>query len=653
MAKHLAPSQQKPEKKSQARDKVLPKLVHFRLGGRKKHYERSFELFEIVPVLAAVLLFLLAWLMPVVGWPKILAYGISSLAAAFTLIRRTLLRILNRKLPDEDLLVLIAVILAFCLKEYAAGTFALILYRFSELVQAYMLARSDRGMDVLRVILPEKARIDGEYGLEERVPEAVQEGDLLLVMAGEVFPVDGEVIEGSSEIDLSPLSMQEETRNVTLGSHVLSGAVNKTEDLRIRAERSFEDSAAARLIASFTESDEHDSYMEQQISKYASLYTPCILALAILIGLVPAIITHNWNAGLRRMIILFLISSPGALLLSVPMSYLGALVCAVRHGVLVRGKDRIELLAKVKTMVFGKTGTITDGKYVITDVFPHGVTERELLTVAAAAESFSVHPIADALKRAAGWTPEIAQGVMEVEEIPGKGISAFIEGRHVYVGNAALMEEHGVWCAQPTRSGAAIHVSVENEYWGHLLMSDKVREAAYDAVEDLRAQGVDNMVMLTGDVLSVTRNLAASLNFDMVRAELSAEGKLSAIRYLQRGKGERTAIAYVGDGIHDEEIFEAADLGIVIDALEKRRAMDAADLSLLNGDIRLIPTVRKIASAAYWIAVQNILVICATKMILLLLGAVGVMPILLAAGLDCLAGILASLNTLRIFLIER
>ena len=653
MAKHLASSKQNQLQQKKEYRKVLPKVVQFRPEEYEKSYERRFELREVVPVLAAVLLFVLAAVLPVRNVFKVLLYGLSCLAASFTLLRRTLWRVFDRRLPDEDFLIVLAVILAFCIKEFPAAAISVILYRFVELGQAYAIARSEGGVDVLRSILPEKARVERGEETEEILAEAVQPGDVFVVKQGEIIPVDGAVIEGRSTLNLAPLTGSEEPTQVDVGSEVLSGSVNLGEPLRVRALRSFENSAAARLIMSFGSFEQAKSPTEQMLSKYAVFYTPALLILAILIGIIPPFFNGNWHDGIRRAVVLLLISSPSALLISVPGAYLGALVCSARHGILIHGKDCVERFARVRTMVFGKTGAITDGHYVINDVVPFGVEEKSLLSVAAAAESFSRHPIAKTLKVAAGWTQEIGERVYGAEESPGLGISAFVEGRHVYVGNAGMMEAHGIWFKQPARAGAAIHVAVDNQYWGHIIMADKIRNGAFDAMEDLRAQGVDNMVLLTGDVLSVTRNLASSLNFDMVKAELSREGKISAIEYLLRGKGERTMVAYVGDGINDEELFDTADIGIALNGMENLNAIDSADLTVMDGDIRLIPTARKISSAAYWIAIQNILGVCAVKLILLLLGALGVMPVFLAAMLDAFIAVLASLNALRVFLVEK
>lgn len=651
MAKHLAASgKQKRQERQDKRLQALPKLTDIRPGKRKKNYDREFTIPRIVPVLIAATLFLVGNLLRVPLWIKVVIFGLAALVAGFELFKRSLVTALNGKLPDEDLLILLAAVLAFCIEEYSAAALAVILYRAAELVQAYVLARSDRAIDQLRSILPETARVEAEYGPVDTVPEAVQIGDILQVGPGEVIPLDGVVLEGISAVDCSPLTGGTESRAITAGSEVHSGCLNLNAPIRIEVKRSFEDSAAAMLVTSFSVAGKHASRTEKRLNKYAAYYTPALFILSLVVGILPAIFNGNWNAGLHRAVVLLLISSPSAVLISVPLAYVGALVCSARNGILVAGKNRVEKLSRVGTMVFGKTGTLTEGIYTVTDVFPDGVSERALLSVAAAAESHSRHPIARALKQAAGWTGEMGEGVMQVEEIPGRGVSAFIEGKHVYVGNAALLDEHGIWYRVPTRAGAAIHVAVENRYWGHVLVSDKIRDGAFDALEDLRAQGVENMVMLTGDVLSVTRPIASSLSFDMVKAELTPEGKLSAIDYLLRGKGERSTLAYVGDGINDEEMFDRADLGIAINALENLESLEDADIAVLDGDISALPKARKIATAAHWIALQNIILVCAVKLILLVLGIAGILPISLTAVLDMAAAVLATLNALRSFI---
>ena len=325
---------------------------------------------------------------------------------------------------------------------------------------------------------------------------------------------------------------------------------------------------------------------------------------------------------------------------------------ASRGGILLKSKTVLEKLSHTKTLIFGKTGTITDGNYTISDVVANRVKEKDLLAVAAAAESSSRHPIALAIKQAAGWTAEDSEKVLEIEEIPGRGVTAFIDGKHVYVGNAALLEEHGIWFQVPSRSGAAVHVAVENEYWGHILLADKIREGAFDAIEELRSEGVDDIVMLTGDVRSVTAPLARSLNFDMVKTELSTEDKLSAVSFLRKGLGKGESLAYVGDGFHDSALFESADVGIALDAMGMNESTSAASVLLIDEDILRVPDALRIAVRSDRIIKENLILAAAVKLVLLVLALCGVLPILTASIVDTLASCLVSLNALRCFMIQ-
>lgn len=653
MAKHLAPSKEKKQIKipNIPTDK-LPRVVDFRIGKEKKRYPRDFTLRAMILVLCAALLFLVGFLLGGPAWVKVLLLGASALFAGFDPLRRCLQRVLNRKLPDEDLLFLIAALIAFAIGEYAAGAFALLMIRAGELAQGYVLARTDNGVDLLRAILPETARVVHGEEVLEAMPETVQVGDVIEVPAGERIPVDGEVLSGMSTVDCSALTGDESNLDVSIGSRVRSGCVNLSAPIRIRAEKSFDESAAALRLESFEQARALDSILEKRLNRYAAVYTPVLAICAFLFGVIVPIFTHDWFGGLHRAVILLLLSSPCALLVSVPLCFEGAMLSGERKGIRIFGKSVVERLAHVKTMAFGKTGVITDGRFRVTDVFPDGVSEEELLGVAAAAESHSRNPMGAALRQAGGWTKDIAQGVMQIDEIPGRGVSAFIEGRHVYVGNAALMEEHGIYYLTPTRAGSAVHVAVENSYWGHILLSDKMREGAFDALEDLRAQGVNQMVMLTGDVLSVSKNIAAALNFDMVRSELSPEGKLSAIRYLLQGLGDRDTLAYVGDGIHDAPLFQGSHVGIAMDALRYDDGTDKADVSVMSGEIRRLPTVMRIASAAWHAVWQNIIFCCAVKAVLLILTLTGTAPIAIAAAADALVTTLTALNAMRVYTVE-
>ena len=650
MARHLAPSDKKKISMPSLRLPQLPKLIPNGKQHRdKRRYERAFTVQDMLLLLGATILFILGILFSLPGWAELTLLGLAALAAVFPILIAQIHRILRRKWPDEDLLVLLAILAAFCIGEAVGGAIAAILYRLGQILEAYALAGAESSMDLLREKLPEKAKLESGKETVNTVPEAAEPGDIVCVEPGEIIPLDGVILSGSSEIDRTPLTGDEQTQKCSVGDPVYAGTVNCTAPIRVRVTRLFSESAAADILREVEGAARYETLPERLVARFSGYFGVICGILALLLAVIPPLFSGEWLVWLRRATVFLLVASPSTAVISIPLACLGAELSAAAQGILSKGNDCFEVLARVKTMIFGKTGTITEGRYTITEVFPRGVSASDLLSVAAAAESFSRHPIGAALRRAAGWTPEVAEGVMEVEEIPGRGISAFIEGRHVYVGNAALLQEHGIPYAVPNRAGAAIHVAVENHYWGHIMVNDRPREGAFDALEALRIQGVDQLVMLTGDVLSVSRPLASSLGFDMMRPELDMEGKLSAVEYLLSGKGTGTSLAFVGDGINDAPLLERADIGLSVDALHSLSDADAADILLLGEELDLLPKAMHIARALRRILWENLGILLGVKLALMILAVCGVMPLSIAAVCSTVSVALALLNALRAF----
>ncbi len=658
MARHYAPTKKKkltlklPEMPT-LRISALPKLFsREKRSYAPRRFVRSFSMGDMLLLMAATLLFIAALLFAFPALVKGLLFAFSALLAAAPMLLGQLQRILARKMPDEDLLVILAAILAFCIGEGMGGAIALILYRLLQILEAYTQEKGDAAFDLLRDKLPEKAGllIDGE--VRQLMPEAVEPGQIIRVEPGEIVPLDGKIVSGVTELDQSALTGNSNGRRCGVGDEVFSGSLNCGSVIDIEVTRAFSDGAIASLIQDVEESGKYETSPERMSNRFSVWCAPCLAALALLIILIPSLITGNWVRNLRTGVIFLLLSSPSSLAISISVSCLGAELSGVFHGILSKGHDCFEVLARTKTMVFGKTGTITEGRFEICDVYANGMAREELVSVAAAAESFSNHPIAQLLKAAANWTPDMAENVMEVEEIPGRGVSAFLEGRHVYVGNAALLREHGIPFQVPSRAGAAIHVAVENRYWGYIQISDKAREGSFDSLEALRSQGVDQLVMLTGDVLSASRPLASSLGFDLMRTELSPEDKVSAIEYLISGSGQGCSVGFVGDGINDAPMLRAADVGIAIDALHAWSEAETADILLLDSRIESLPAAMRISRALRLLLWENLGFIAGTKLLILILGLSGVLSIPLAAALSTFCGIIALLNSLRAFGLE-
>ena len=653
MARHFAPSKKKKIVLPKLRLKALPTLFpKENKSVRRKKYQRIFSAQEMILTLAATLLFIAGLLFPLPRWASLAVFGFSALLALLPLVLNLLERVLAHKLPDEDLLALIGVLAAFCIGEEAAGAMGAILYRLMQILEGYALARGDSGLEMLRANLSEKARVlIGESSME-LAPENVNPGQTIVVEHHETIPLDGTIVSGVTELDLFALTGNHAPRSCGPGEEVYSGSVNCGGRITVLVSRSFGDSAAASLLKEVEQAARYESTPERFAVRISSLCGPLLAVLAFLLILIPSLISGQWHRWVRCGVIFLLLANPSTIAISIPLACFGGELSGLVNGILSKGHDCFEILSGVKTMVFGKTGTITEGRFEITGLYTNGVSKEDLLSVAAAAESFSRHPIALLLKGAAGWTPEIGEGVMQVEEIPGRGVSAFIEGRHVYAGNAALLEEHGISYQVPVRAGTAIHVAVENRYWGHILLSDKTRDGAFDAIEALRSMGVDQMVMLTGDVLSTSRPLASSLGFDLMRSELSPKAKVSAIEYLISGKGKGTSVGFVGDGINDVPMLECADVGIAIDALQAWKEADAADILLLDDEIGLLPTAMRISRSLRLIQWENLGLLTGVKVLLILLAVPGVLSIPAAAAISTLASALALLNSLRAFGLE-
>lgn len=620
-------------------------------GGRKRH-ENELSVLSVCAVILSSALLIAAMFFPEEGWPRIVCFAAAALAVGVGLLLDAITELLDGEFLNGSLIMSAAAIASFCLGYYPEAVLILLLYKVEVLFTAFAVERSGRAFDKLRTIRADSANVETPEGVLTVSPEYVNDGDVLVVAPGETIAMDGTVIEGITSLDTAAVTGDPEPRDVSVGSPVYSGTLNLTGLIRVRVEGSYEESTAYRITRIAEASAERKSNYERFADGFGRVFTPVALASALLLAVLPPLFDGLWTQWIGRGVILLTVSCSGALSLSVPMAFMGGIGRAVRQGILVKGTDTLERLASANTMVFDKTGTITDGRYAVTDVSPVGMSERKLLTIASTVERDSVHPIARCLREASAPL-KIDEALLRTEEIPGRGVSAFVGDRHIFAGNAALLEEHGVSCQVPERSGAAVHIALDGRYCGHILVADRLREGAFDVLESLRVLGVRKLVMLTGDVLSAARPLASKLNFDMLRAELRPEEKLSALEYLIKNRGDSAAVAFVGDSINDAPCLIRADVGLAIGALGRYEALDAADILLMDDDIKALPTAVRIARLSRTVARENVWAALAVKLGVILLGAGGLIP--LAAAVSCDAGIMiaALLNSMRAHFIKK
>lgn len=596
-------------------------------GEREKS---KFSGMRLLLLAASLVLLIAALFLPKDGWIKIVMSAAAFFLAGYDVLEDAVKSAIHGQILDERLLTALASILGFCIGEFPGAAVVMLCFRTGELLQEAAEERSTKTAAALEEALPRMARVQRDGEITEIAPDEVQVGDTIIVEPGEVIPLDGEVLEDMSAVDVSPLTGKAGTRTINAGGAAMSGCINLTRTIRIKVTREFKDSTARRLCDIAASTANIRSGQERFTARFARIYAPAAAIFALVIAVLPPLFGGEWVKWIGRALTVLVLSSPCAMAVSVPLAYSAGIRRAARSGMYAKAAQDIESFAKTNTIVFDKTGTVTEGRFAVTEVFPENMSEQELLNIAATAESCSRHPIARSL-REAGNIKQSDGEVLEIEDIPGRGVSAFIDGHHVYVGNAALLEEHGISFSVPSRPGAAIHVAVDNVYAGHIMIADRIKDGAFDALEELRAQGVKSLVMLTGDVRSAAKTVASSLNFDMVKAELTLDGKITAVEYMLSKKAPDSCLAFVGDGVGDAPVMSHADIGIALGAINEYQSIDAADVILMDEDIRALPEARSLFRSVTDTAGQNILLSLAAKAMLIVLGIFGVINIWIAA----------------------
>lgn len=582
---------------------------------------------------------------------QFLLFMIPYLIVGWDIIYRAVRNISHGQVFDENFLMCIATFGALGVKEYSEAVAVMLFYQIGELFQSYAVNRSRQSISAIMDICPEYANIEEDGKLKQVDPDDVEIGTEIVIKAGERVPLDGVVVSGTSFVDTSALTGESVPREVTEGSEIISGCVNGSGLLKVRTTKEFDDSTVAKILELVENASSKKAHVENFITKFAKYYTPIVVCAAVVLAFLPPIILGGGFAEwIQRACIFLVISCPCALVISVPLGFFGGIGAASKQGVLVKGSNYLEALSEMKTIVFDKTGTLTKGEFVVSEVIPNGWEKEGLLEVAALAEGYSDHPISAALKKAyeEAELGELSMDrVEQAEEIAGHGIKAKIDGRVVYAGNAKLMEEKGVEYESCTVPGTVVYLAAEKEFLGTIVISDTVKPEAKRAIAQLKQSGVKKTVMLTGDRKDVGEAVAESLGIDEVYTDLLPGDKVDKVEALLGELGEKEKLGFVGDGINDAPVLSRADIGIAMGSMGSDAAIEAADVVLMDDNILKISSIMRIAGKTLQIVHQNIVFALGVKVLVLILGALGMANMWEAVFADVGVSVIAILNSMR------
>ena len=608
-------------------------------------------------VLARILisagLMLILSLLPLEGYVRLGCFLIPYFIIGYDILKKAGKGILNRQVFDENFLMAVATVGAIVLGEYTEGTAVMLFYQIGELFQSYAVGKSRKNISDLMDIRPDYANVEQDGSTCRTDPDEVEVGSVIVVKPGEKIPIDGVVLEGNSTLNTIALTGESLPREVEAGSEVISGCINMTGVLRIQTTKEFGESTVSKILDLMENSSSKKSRSENFISKFARYYTPAVcygaLALAILPPLAELLFLHGnpgWGNWIYRALTFLVISCPCALVISIPLSFFAGIGGAGKEGILVKGSNYLETLSNVKYMVFDKTGTMTQGVFEVSGVHHNRMEEEKLLEYAALAELYSSHPISKSLRNACQTKLDESR-VSDVEEIGGNGVTAKVDGKQIAVGNAKLMRRLGIVYQECTHVGTVVHIAVDGNYAGHILISDRVKPNAKTAISELKKSGVRKTVMLTGDSKKAAEQIAEELGIQEVYSELLPADKVEKVEALLNQKAKKETLAFVGDGINDAPVLRRADIGIAMGALGSDAAIEAADVVLMDDDPLKIAKAIRISRKCIRIVYENIYFAIGIKVICLVLGALGIANMWLAIFADVGVMVLAVLNAVR------
>ena len=604
---------------------------------------------NLIRVIVSIALVAAIWLSPAEGWLGGALYLLPYLLVGYDVLWEAVEGVFHGEVFDENFLMAVATVGAIALGDWREGCAVMVFYQVGELFQSCAVDKSRRSISDLMDIRPDHANIEKDGALAQVDPGDVEIGTIIVVQPGERIPIDGVVTEGESAVNTGALTGESLPRQVRSGDEVLSGCVNESGLLHIRTTKKFGDSTVARILDLVENSGKKKSEAENFITRFARVYTPAVCCCALALALLPPL--FMWDASvigewITRALTFLVISCPCALVISIPLSFFGGIGGASARGILVKGGNYLEALARMDCVVFDKTGTLTKGVFQVIRTQPEGMDEQTLLSWAARAECYSGHPISQSLK--AAWGGEVQNGqVTDAEELGGYGLTARVDGHAVAVGNKRLMEKLGLNPAEPQQAGTVVFVAVDGVYAGWILLGDVVKDRAREAIRGLKAEGISKTVMLTGDTDAAARHVARELGVDEVHSQLLPADKVQQVEWLLQERKDGRLLAFVGDGINDAPVLARADIGIAMGALGSDAAIEAADVVLMDDDPAKIALAMRISRRTLRIVRENIVFALAVKAACLVLGAVGVANMWLAISADVGVMVLAVLNAAR------
>lgn len=608
-------------------------------------------------ILAALLVFLVLMVCEHTGyfegkkvWLPFLLYLIPYLMVGYDIIYKAFRNIRHGQVFDENFLMMVATFGAFGVREYSEAAAVMLFYQVGELFQGYAVGKSRQSIADMMDICPEYANIERDGGLVQVDPDDVEVGDVIVIKPGERIPLDGIVIEGESFIDTAALTGESVPRKANAGDEVISGCVNGNGTLKVRVAKEFEDSTVAKILELVENASSKKAKVENFITRFAKYYTPAVTIGAVALAVLPPLLLGGgWGEWIQRACIFLVISCPCALVISVPLGFFGGIGAASRIGVLVKGSNYLEAVAEMTTIVFDKTGTLTKGEFKVTKLLPNeaaDVSKDTLLELAAYAEAYSNHPIAASLKEAYPNSIDMAR-ISGAQEIAGHGTCVQIDGKEVLAGNEKLMEENKIAYVKCESSGTVVYVSCDGMFLGAVVISDVVKEGAKEAIASMKQVGVRRTVMLTGDRSQAAEEIASELGIDEVHADLLPADKVSCVEQLLQKQGEKERLAFAGDGINDAPVLTRADIGIAMGSMGSDAAIEAADIVLMDDDIKKIAAVVRISRKTLHIVKQNIVFALGVKALVLVLGAAGMANMWEAVFADVGVSVIAILNSMR------